>query len=847
MKHSLLTAAIFSVFASQAEIVEPISINNALGADQTMDYSLLQEMGPWDDRNYQLTKKDLSILPKNDQYLANVPVFFKIQYRKEHPETGEYYPRSLLQNFQGNYGGLLVDGVWYKEGLGIETFLNDSYGQTSQEAHNRLAASEVALQTGVLGDESAISCNPVNPNNCIAGTNATGGQRMYYSNDSGVTWTFSRLNPANSCCDPWTGWSSNGNIAYQADLRRVGSAIGVRWAVSTDQGITWGPMNDITTTGSDKEYGHVDHSPTSPHLDNIYMTWHDGNVMQFARSTNFGASFSTPISFSSEPRGIGSDITTDAAGNVYYIYPSTGTNASIRLLKSTNGGASFASSTQVAALNGSFDVAIPSMESRRAFIYTSAAVSPTTDDIYVAYTDEENDSAGGSNPATNHTWIRVAKSTNGGSSWTNCAIPHNTSDSIAAGNAEDRYHPWLEIGDDGTLHVGYYDTRHSANRTGVDFYYSTSTNDCASWTETRFSSQTSPNLNDGQEWGDYNGLALAMNKVAMTWTDNRSGKATFVGTEAIGGGNPPTNNAPNASFTSSCTNLSCNFNASGSSDSDGSITNYSWSFGGSGVTASNTFSSAGTFNVTLTVTDNDGATDIQTRSVTVTAPPTGGNQLTNGVPLTGLADSRNGQERYTLTVPAGATNLSFSMSGGSGDADLYVRFGTPPTLSSYDCRPFRNGNNETCNISNVQAGTYHVMLVGYSAYSGTSLTGSFTANGGGNQQSLFSNTSNVNIPDNNSTGATSNISVNRTGASGTVEITYSINHTYRGDLTVQLIDPNGTVSTLRNRSGGSANNINESKTVNKGTTSATGTWGLKVIDSANIDTGFIDSWSIEFL
>ena len=306
------------------------------------------------------------------------------------------------------------------------------------------------------------------------------------------------------------------------------------------------------------------------------------------------------------------------------------------------------------------------------------------------------------------------------------------------------------------------------------------------------------------------------------------------------------NVAPTASFTANCTDLTCSFNASGSSDSDGTISSYSWSFGGSGVTASNTFASAGTFSVTLTVTDNDGATDTSTKSVTVTAPPVGSTELINGVAVTGLADAKDNQKNFTMAVPAGATNLTFNMSGGTGDADLYVKFGSAPTLTSYDCRPFVGGNTENCPVTTAQTGTYHVMIVAFSTYSGVSLTGSYTAGGGG-QQSLFSSTTNVNIPDNNSAGATSNISVNRTGTAGNVEITYSIVHTYRGDLTVQLVDPNGSITTLRSPSGGSANNINEAKTVNKGSTTANGTWGLKVIDGAGADTGFIDSWSIEFL
>jgi serine protease len=70
--------------------------------------------------------------------------------------------------------------------------------------------------------------------------------------------------------------------------------------------------------------------------------------------------------------------------------------------------------------------------------------------------------------------------------------------------------------------------------------------------------------------------------------------------------------------------------------------------------------------------------------------------------------------------------LSFTISGGSGDADLYVRFGSPPTTTTYTCRPYLNGNNETCSFSAPQVGTYHVMLRAYTAFSGVQLVGRYT-------------------------------------------------------------------------------------------------------------------------
>ena len=92
-------------------------------------------------------------------------------------------------------------------------------------------------------------------------------------------------------------------------------------------------------------------------------------------------------------------------------------------------------------------------------------------------------------------------------------------------------------------------------------------------------------------------------------------------------GAPPPNQAPVASFTSSCTQLACTFNAGGSSDSDGAVVAYAWTFGadgsGTGAQAGHTFSTAGTYNVTLQVTDDDGATGSVTHQVTVSAAPSG--------------------------------------------------------------------------------------------------------------------------------------------------------------------------------------------------------------------------------
>jgi len=99
--------------------------------------------------------------------------------------------------------------------------------------------------------------------------------------------------------------------------------------------------------------------------------------------------------------------------------------------------------------------------------------------------------------------------------------------------------------------------------------------------------------------------------------------------------------------------------------------------------------------------------------------------LDNGTALTSLSGTSGSNTFYEITVPAGASNLSFNISGGSGDADLYVKFGSQASSSNWDCRPYIGGNNETCNISGAQEGNYSVMLNAYSSYSNVNLIASF--------------------------------------------------------------------------------------------------------------------------
>ena len=80
---------------------------------------------------------------------------------------------------------------------------------------------------------------------------------------------------------------------------------------------------------------------------------------------------------------------------------------------------------------------------------------------------------------------------------------------------------------------------------------------------------------------------------------------------------------------------------------------------------------------------------------------------------------------HTFTVDACASTAVFEISGGTGDADLYTLYGSQPTTSSYDCRPWLWGNNETCTHANPSAGTWHLGINAYSAFSGVLVEASY--------------------------------------------------------------------------------------------------------------------------
>jgi vibriolysin len=106
-------------------------------------------------------------------------------------------------------------------------------------------------------------------------------------------------------------------------------------------------------------------------------------------------------------------------------------------------------------------------------------------------------------------------------------------------------------------------------------------------------------------------------------------------------------------------------------------------------------------------------------------PQPGGNVLQNGVPRTGISVGLNQQVRYSIAVPGTARTITFRTTGGNGDVDLYARFNALPSTTTFTCRSEGANSNETCTAAVTGAGTFNILLNGFAAATGVTLTATF--------------------------------------------------------------------------------------------------------------------------
>lgn len=489
-----------------------------------------------------------------------VPLWLRVYWRKGHPElnysagdpTGGY-PHVLKEIYEW-----MITHQDLRRGPADEPKAAELDELNEKALFPATDATTVGTDLRVSGaqtvprSESDIRINFWNPLQVIAASNNIGGsgqQAQYYSSNGGQTWgqSFLPFTGTDSFhSDPTVDWTSDGT-AWSTTIGIVGQTLRMRAYKSTNGGQTW--TFDNTFSGSqrstDKQIMWVDHSATSPFANYIYVCWHNGNPAYVNRRTGPAGAWGTAIQVSgaeSSGTAIGCDIKTNANGDAFVFWPTTG-NRRIVVAKSTNGGASWGTPKVIATTFDGYDIGIPSFNSRRALIYVSAGAyrTATKNLVYASWVDLTGASgctSSANEPASNaastcKTRVWFARSTDGGTTWSAPVMINNQT------SLNDQFNQWLGVDETtGRIAVIYYDTVGDSTRRKTNIYYQTSADDGVTWSAaakvtTAQTDETIAGADSGNQYGDYNSLSIFAGKIFPSWTDRRNNAKEEIWTSPI--------------------------------------------------------------------------------------------------------------------------------------------------------------------------------------------------------------------------------------------------------------------------------------------------------------------------
>jgi hypothetical protein len=114
-------------------------------------------------------------------------------------------------------------------------------------------------------------------------------------------------------------------------------------------------------------------------------------------------------------------------------------------------------------------------------------------------------------------------------------------------------------------------------------------------------------------------------------------------------------------------------------------------------------------------------------------------RLTNGAGISGITEEKNNGKIFCLNIPAGVPELTIQTTGGSGDADIFIKAGAIPTPSNFDCSSKDAGTEELCTLLTPEAGIYYVLVYGSDDYSGLTLVASYHVPGNSTEPIVLKN------------------------------------------------------------------------------------------------------------
>src|SRR4030095_2061845 len=379
----------------------------------------------------------------------------------------------------------------------------------------------------VNGSEMNLTQNFNNPFQFFFGVNGSPVNQYYTNNGSDWSPTATISLPGGTCCDPWTGYDSTGNLYYS--VLGAGNFV----AKSTNNGQTFGAFS-LAVAGGDRNTIAVDYT-NGPYSGYIYAAAWSPNA-NFGRSTNGGATWQTTLANTPNTTPgnmicIGPSPNGQVQGGSVYFVTITGTNpapSSFNFFRSTDGGATMVSMSTasilpgyVGTLNSASRLVINNARTRPyPMIACDNSYGPFRGRFYCVYSS--NVPAGNGNKPD----IKCQYSTDGGATWSASVTVNDDANSTIS----DQWYPavWCDKLT-GRLYVKWYDTRNAPATYGVDVYASYSTNGGQSFvTNQRLTTATwtypcpACGANQNCYRGDYDAISSYKFSSLAMWSDMRN-------------------------------------------------------------------------------------------------------------------------------------------------------------------------------------------------------------------------------------------------------------------------------------------------------------------------------------
>ena len=579
--------------------------------------------------------------------------------------------------------------------------------------------------------------------------------QSYRSTNGGATWTFDgTISGTQTNTDKQMQWIDhsasspyannnyviwhNGNPAFMNRRTSAGWGTPIQVSTSTATGTCIGA--DVKTNSAGDVFGFFPDTGSR----GIFVV----------KSTNGGTSYSTPVklvtTYDSYDIGVpafssrriliyvsGGAYKNGTTNNVYALWadlsgdtgctaaanePGTSTTSTCKtriwFSRSTDGGTTWSARTKINNQSGLNDQFNPFL-----------AVDETNGTIGAMYYDTVSD------PGRKKVDIWYQMSTDGGATWAPAVkvTTAMTDETITGADSGNQFGDYNSLsGYANAFFPSWTDRRNNAKEeiwtakitTSTTPTYSISGN--AGTTGATLSTGSASATSDASSNYTISGLAAG----TYTVTPTKSG-CTFSPTSSAV--TISSSNVTGVNFTASCTVAT--FTISGNAGTTGATVTAGSQSATSDASSNYVMSGfvAGTYTVTPSksgCTFSPASSSVTITSANVTANftatcGTGDTQLTSGVPVSGQSVALGAWKYYYITVPAGATNLTFATTAATGDVDIYTQVNAKPTTSAYICRPYTSSGNETCSATNPAAGTWWVGVNGYAAGSFT-ITGTVT-------------------------------------------------------------------------------------------------------------------------